>query len=155
MDGTAVALIQDMRSNPLLLLASSLLFTAACGTKVAYIPTNAPAHAPVARAPEAVDVYTVDTPARPFREIGLLEAQKASGFSFHERPEIFAALRKEAARRGCDGVILLGTNDKVDGWSSVSTTPDGGAELSHHTETLEGYRATCIVYEDAGLASVR
>ncbi len=48
---------------------------------------------------------------------------------------------------GCDGLVLLGANDRVD--SPV------GAYRNPLVTTLRGYRGTCIVYEDPGKAIAR
>ena len=52
-------------------------------------------------------------------------------------------MREKAARMGCDGLVLLGANDRMQ-------SPFPGNVVS----TLRGYRSTCIVYADPGTESV-
>lgn len=131
-----------MRSVSFRLAASvfvSLLVLAStgCGTRVEYTPTNTPPRPLTPRAPESVEVITVSQSTRPFVEVAILEARQESGFSLDAPPEVIAKLRKEAGQRGCDAIVMTGSADEVQG----STMRGTGS-----TETLKGYRATCIVY---------
>jgi hypothetical protein len=100
--------------------------------------TNAPPHALRARAPESVEVFTVSRPNRSFVEVAILEARQASVFSTDAPPDVVAELRAEAGQRGCDAIVMTGAADEVVGNSQRGT----GA-----TQTLKGYRATCVVYQ--------
>lgn len=51
--------------------------------------------------------------------------------------------REEAARRGCDGLVLLGSNDGVQ-LHGNSGKYGGGT----YGRTLKGYRGTCVVWKD-------
>ena len=46
-------------------------------------------------------------------------------------------MREDAAQRGCDGLVFVGSND-----ATVVNGTDGNVSNA----TLAGYRATCIVY---------
>lgn len=123
-----------------LLLASLLL--AACGTTTQFASTN-PSPRPLASRPAStVAVFTTTQPDRPFVEVGLIKAQQSSDLSNDDMPDIIAELRREAGRRGCDGVIIAGAADRT-----VPSAFVGGS-----SSTLEGYLATCIVYTDVGPA---
>jgi hypothetical protein len=109
----------------------------ACGTRVTYTQLNTPPAQMVPRHAAGVQVFTTGAPQQPFVEVGLLEAQQESAYSQDRQPQILDKLRQRAAEVGCDGIILLGSNDSVVG--SVS----GGMGW---TTTLAGYRATCIMF---------
>lgn len=125
------------------LLLSTLLL-AACGTTTQWVPTN-PSPRPMASRPvSTVEVWTTGVPNRPYTEVGLISARQSSDLSTHEMPEIIMELRKEAARIGCDAVMLQGKDDKVVGGGS-SFRGTG----SSSTTTLEGYWGACLMYLDA------
>ncbi len=113
------------------------LLAAACGTKVDYSPTNTPPRPMVARAPEQVEVFNASKPTKAFVEVAVLEAQQSSVYSVDNTNAIMTKLRKEAGDRGCDALIVNGQNNAV-----VGSTYDGNGS----TDTLKGYRATCVVY---------
>jgi hypothetical protein len=84
-------------------------------------------------------MFLTKTPERPYVEVGMIEARQGSDMSRVKAPEIIAALRAQAAKQGCDGVVLTGNDDAVVG---------GSARGFGVTTTLKGYRASCIVYEE-------
>ena len=114
-----------------------------CGTRTNYTPTNTPPQPMQPRAPETVEVFTASEPRRAFVEVGIVHAQQKSAFSTHSEPQVIARLREEAARHGCDGVIIAGAHN-----ATVGSSFDG----SGGTSTLTGYRGACIVYELEGEA---
>ncbi len=120
-------------------IAIACLSTAGCGTRLAYMPLNSPPRAMQPRTPESVVMFTSSKPDRPYIEVGVIEAQQESQYSVDESEDVFLKMRRHAAERGCDGLILLGGNDRVEG----QQTGHWGS-----TYTLTGYRATCIVYRD-------
>ena len=89
------------------------------------------------RTSASVGVYTTGAPTQPFIEVGLVEAQQESAMSNDRQPQVLEKLRQRAAEVGCDGIVLLGSNDSVTG--SISRGYGW-------TTTLQGYRATCIVF---------
>jgi hypothetical protein len=128
-----------------------LALLAACGTTTEFVRTNSSYAARPARPADAVDIYTAGPPPRPFVEVGIIEAQQQSAYSSGGMPRVIAELRKRAGAEGCDGVILLGANDKVVGSSYMtgSTYQGTGSVLgSGSTTTLKGYRGTCIAYTE-------
>lgn len=101
-------------------------------------------------------MYTLGLPDRPYAEVGLVSASVRSVWSSSDR-ESFLALRAEAARRGCDGVIVIGPHDRVVVEGAEHQRGDdrevtAGARivrrgsLGRHDETRSQYRGTCIVH---------
>jgi len=116
-----------------------------CGTTIRYAPTNPAPRAMVARAPATVEVFTVQRPAQPFVEVGLLEAEQASELSTDDSTTVLAKLREKAGEIGCDGIILTDRTDRV---VSAQHQQYEGSSLSHTSvNRLQGYRAACIVYQ--------
>ncbi len=129
-----------MKSNLLILgLIPCIAFVAGCGTEFKYVQTN-PTPKPLREVPaEDVVVLTSDHPSEPYAEIGILAVEQRSRLSNDEMPQIIKTLRRKAGKRGCEGVLIQErTSDiKKDHWV-------GGVA------SLEGYRATCIVFLDYG-----
>lgn len=124
-----------------LLLASSLAAVAACGTTTQFAPTN-PSPRPMApRHPDTVQVFTTGNPEVPYVEVGIIQSRQSSRLSLHEMPEMIRELRKEAAKIGCDGVILNGANNTTEGH-----VIDGDGSAG----TLEGFWGACIMWVHAG-----
>jgi hypothetical protein len=112
-------------------VAVAFALAAAACTHVQYRDTN-PAPRPMAtKDPNAVEVYTLGPPQRPFVEVGFIDT-RAGGFL---STDPFFALREEAGRRGCDALVLIGSNDR--------TVSD---PINHSVNTRQGYRAACIVW---------
>ncbi len=111
----------------------------ACGTSVAFTPLNPPPHPVVAKSAQDVVVYMGKQPDRPFIEIGMIEAQQRAGGGGSEA--VIQDARAEAALRGCDGLIILGSHDRT---AVVGHTANGTGSVS--TVTFVGYRASCIVF---------
>jgi hypothetical protein len=118
---------------------------------IVVVNLNAPPHALQGRAPETVTIFTASAPTRPFVEVALIECRREWGKT-ETAQEIFLRLRTAAAKTGCDGLILLGEANLTSG--SIWPTPGlNGPETHGDIETFEGYRATCVVWSDAGTAS--
>jgi hypothetical protein len=112
----------------------------ACGTSMQYVPLNAPPHPMTPRSPDSVEVFMGKQPDRQYVEVGTLESQQSSEFSTDDKAAIIGKMRADAAQRGCDGLLFVGTNDQ---------TVVSGNNGNVNTATLAGYRATCIVYNGA------
>lgn len=124
----------------LFLLAAALL---GCGTHIAYMPTNTPPRMLKPRGVDSVQVFTTRPPERPYVEVGIIETQQESIYSTDDATAVFSQLRDEAARQGCDGLVLLGSNDRME--LQGTSSHFGGTTYSH---TLKGYRGTCIVWKE-------
>jgi hypothetical protein len=120
-----------------LLLSAAAVALCACGVSVTYTQMNSPPRPMKPRAGAAVELFMTQRPARPFVEVGMLEARQEST-AFSDAFDLLTALRDEAGKRGCEAIIVTGESDKVVG--AVSST---GAMAA----TLKGYRAVCIVFQ--------
>ena len=135
-------------SSPRILLGLFLAAAAAaCGTNIDYIPLNSPPHAMAPRAPESVELFTTSPPQRPYVEVGAIESQQQQ-MSTDSVEDIYAKMREAAAERGCDGLVIVASNDATEVNGSMS---HGNGYVS--SRTLKGYRATCIVWTDAAPAA--
>jgi len=107
------------------------LVAVACGTTSSFVQNNSPPHAMVARSPDEVEVHTVQPPARDFVDVGVVEVQERSDFVFTRPAEAVALLRSEAARHGCDSIVVHTETQSPGLFSSAG---------------VRTFRATCIVY---------
>jgi hypothetical protein len=126
-----------------LLVAFMLTGLAGCGTSVEFTRLRSAPPAKSPRGPAQIEIFMARQPERRFIEVGLLEARRESVYSPDETPEIIEAMRIEAAAHGCDGLIIVGSSDKVvgSGWAGPTS---GGAFVT----TLKGFRASCIVFPE-------
>lgn len=118
-----------------------MLLLTACGTTTQFAATNPSPRPLTARPAHSVTVFATGLPDRPFVEVGIIQARQSSELSFDEMPEIIAEMRGEAARQGCDGLVINGTRDA----QSSSTTVSRDAVTSSRS-TLEGFWGACIVF---------
>ena len=131
-----------MSLRPAATLATALLtVVAACGTTTRVVPTNPSPRPLMPRTPDEVQVFTTAAPSEPFVEVAIIQSRQESKYSLDQMPEIVAAMRAEAARIGCDGVVIRGAADKV-----VSDGVWTGNTYYAGTNTLEGFWGACIVY---------
>jgi uncharacterized lipoprotein YajG len=93
-----------MRLLALLVLAFAL---AACAPQTTFVKTNAPPRALAPRAADAVLVFTTSTPDRPYAEVGIVSSRVSTNPP-QSRATLLEAIRTEAARQGCDGLIIAG-----------------------------------------------
>ncbi|MEM6275174.1 MAG: hypothetical protein AAF735_08030 [Myxococcota bacterium] len=118
------------------IVMAPIIFLVACGAKTRFSPLNASPKEMQPRSPETVEIFSSKSPERDFVEVGMISARQSSGFSSEDA--VLPALREEAANRGCDGLILGGSDDEV-----VSGALSNGATT---VTTLKGLTGTCIVY---------
>ncbi len=122
------------------LFTFALIILSGCGSRITYLPTNTAPRALEARPAEQVEIFTASRPERGYVEVGIIESQQESMYSSSAPEAVFQALREEAGKRGCDGLIVLGSNDAV-----------GAVMLQQGAfpYTLRGYRGTCVVWKEA------
>lgn len=101
------------------------------GSHLQFIPTRHTAPEPtLGRTPDQIEIVTAGPPSRAYRELGLIEGEGVG-----DPPQlVLAKMRRYAAELGCDALVVTGGNDRV-----VTT-------IRGYSETLKGYRATCIAY---------
>jgi hypothetical protein len=124
-----------------LAVASLAALVVGCGTTIVFVPLNSPPHALAMRAPESVELFTTSIPTRPYVEVGTIESQQQA-YSGDDTAAIYAKMRAEAGVRGCDALVITGSNDAT---IVSGTTTNGSGSVS--SRTLKGYRATCIAYK--------
>jgi hypothetical protein len=126
----------------------ALTVLVACGTTTRFTALNPSPHPLQARPAATVQVFSTALPSAPYTEFGLIQGSQSSEFSDADMPAIIAAMRGKAGALGCDGLILNGVANR-------STTMVSGPKLDHRSEkTLEGYWATCIVFDGLELAAL-
>jgi hypothetical protein len=118
-----------------------LCFAAACGTTTRFVATNPSPHPLAAKQPQQVDIYTTGSPDVEYVEVGIIQTRQASELSTKDMPGIISDMRSQAAKIGCDGVIINGAADKH---QSSTTVTESSASSS--SSTLEGFWGACIVY---------
>jgi hypothetical protein len=114
-----------------------MLFAAACGTSVVYTQLQSPPHALTRRAPSTVEVCQTE-PTRAYVTVGIVETQPDSVYAeTHMTPELVEKMRREAARVGCDALVLQGS------------TPAPAATLGGRAVASVSYRGACAVFTAA------
>jgi hypothetical protein len=93
-------------------VALAVSLSACASVAVNYTDLNPPPHAIQPKAPEKVEFFSSATPSRKYVEIGTMTAMHDS---ITTNTDMFAKMRIEAAKHGCDGVIITqrGTQEAV------------------------------------------
>jgi hypothetical protein len=123
------------------LVLISVLACLGCGPTLDFTPTQAAPRALRALPVDQVEVFTTSKPARPHLEVGQIKSQQEPG-GVDQPADLIAKMRALAAQHGCDGLIITGRNDSV---TETMLAPGGGTRVY----TLNGFRASCIVYVGA------
>lgn len=110
------------------------LTTVGCGTTVDYAPLNEPEKPMTARSANDVEVFVTQVPIRPYEEVGFLDAHQTTGASLDGTEEILAAMKADAAARGCDALVIH-PRKKPNPYTSRTG--------------LKGYTAACVLYKAA------
>ena len=112
------------------------LIVGGCGTDVQYTAlVRTPREA--GRSPESVKVFLSSPPKRPHRDVGILEAQQMSEFSWDDSRDMIRKMRETAAQVGCDAIFVKGIGSNTDRFLGVTDSPSS-------TKTMT---ATCIRYD--------
>ena len=107
-------------------------------TSTTYTELNAPPRPVQARTPDQVEIFSSGPPERPHVDVGLITAQEGLG---EETPaSLIDLLRRVAAERGCDAVVLAPPGSKTDQTDFVGV------------RSYQVYSGTCLVY---GIAAPR
>jgi hypothetical protein len=123
---------------------ATLSLAAACGTTIRETVINPAPRQMVSRPPETVELFTSGAPARPHVDVAFLEAEESSSWSTDGTPDMFNKLRKRAADRGCDAVVIGGLSSRDPGVNDTETW------LVDHPKGRKGIYGTCIMYTDVG-----
>jgi hypothetical protein len=75
----------------------------ACSTYVTRTWLNEPVSDAQERSPSTVEVFTSGPPPQPHVDVALLHAEAGFG---QENADVIASLRAEAARMGCDAIVI-------------------------------------------------
>ena len=125
-----------MRFGLLSLLALYGGLLVGCGTALNYIPTSEPPRPLYVRSADKVEIFMTKAPNRPFVEIGMIESQQQEA-SLDNEQQVIAKMRQFAGERGCDALVIFSSND--------ATVTSGGPSYTS-SNTLKGYRGSCLVY---------
>jgi hypothetical protein len=116
--------------------ALAALALGGCGSTVtSFMPLNESPRPLAARSVNEVKVFTTSIPKSAFVEVGLLTSGN-SGLASANDFELINLLRVEAAKHGCDALVITGIN---------KTATVAGASA---TESTANYRAVCAVFTD-------
>jgi hypothetical protein len=130
-----------------LALVASALGCVGAGSPLEVVKLNGPGREIRPRDPGSVTIFTTGAPARPFVEVALIQSRRRWGTT-ETASEIFERVRLAAAQTGCDGLVLLGDANTTMGYIWPMPGALGTSDTYGTIETLEGFRATCIVWRD-------
>jgi hypothetical protein len=109
------------------------MLPACAETSVNYSPINPSPRALSPRAPATVEMFASGPPARPHVDVGIITVEEGStGESTPQ--ELLGLLRENAARQGCDGLVVAPPSSKTE------------SDLFAYTYSRRVYSGACIVY---------
>jgi hypothetical protein len=115
-------------------LLPALALVSACGTATRYMQT-APSPRPLtARSEASVTIFTDTAPTVPYVEVGLIQGRQSTQWSHADTFDIYNEMREDAARVGCDAIIVTGSASRQI------------RDINGRRQVLEGYVASCVVY---------
>src|SRR5262245_17805591 len=95
------------------LVLISVLASLSCSSiTLDFIPNKAAPGPLRIRPASQVELFTSAPPARAHAEVGVIESQQKPG-SDVQSSELIAQMRALAGEHGCDGLVILGSNDAV------------------------------------------
>jgi hypothetical protein len=114
-------------------LVFAAALSACTATTVNYSPLNPSPRALSPRPPATVEMFASGPPARPHVDIGIITVEEGdTGESSPE--ELLGLLRQDAARQGCDALVVAPPSSKTD------------SDLFQNTHSRRVYSGACIVY---------
>lgn len=111
-----------------------------CGTSVSFVPTARSPKPLRERTAAEVQFLRQEPQDRPFREIGVIQAEQ-SAQSDETPEEIVALLLEEAGRNGCEAMLLVGRRERLES----APGPDQFGSNSYETY-VNDYEAACLVF---------
>jgi hypothetical protein len=117
------------------------LLLGGCGTAISYTPVADIGDDAEPKHGSEVDVYMSGPPDRPYRDVGLLEAEQETDLSLDDTREMLRKLRRKAGAIGCDAIYLNAVGSKA--------APMAGFDF-RYTDSVKTLAATCIRYTRTG-----
>jgi hypothetical protein len=130
-----------MPTTPLRLAAAlsvSSLLAACGGVTTSIVATNLSPRALSPRPAHEVEVFTAGLPTRPFVEVAVIQTRDTGSSGLAPLPSLVGDMRVEAARVGCDGLLVYSGNNPI---ATEAPRPP--------SRVAEGLWGACIVYGDA------
>jgi hypothetical protein len=114
-------------------LVFATLLSACTPTAVNYNPLNPSPRALSPRSPASVEMFASGPPDRPHVDVGLITVEE--GDTGESSPqELLGILRQNAARQGCDALVVSPPSSKTD------------SDVLAYTHSRRVYSGTCVVY---------
>jgi hypothetical protein len=114
-----------------------VLLVSGCGTAITYTPVADIGDDAEPKTASEVDVYMSGPPDRPYRDVGLFEAEQETDLSLDDTREMLRKLRRKAGALGCDAIYVKG----------VGSNPESVFALSfRESASVKAVSATCIRY---------
>lgn len=133
-----------------------LLTLAGCGHSIEYTAMNKSPHGMTRRAPDSVEVFMTQRPARPAVEVGYFEIEQQSPAA-GGTPEMIRKLREEAAAVGCDALLVSEPHDRIQGYSGQHQGQVNGAGYqgtsNYSASRVRSHRAICLMFTEEASAT--
>ncbi len=107
-----------------------VLLIGGCADSVSYTHLAEPPRPLQSRPVQDVEVLNISPPARPHRNVGVLQAVSGRLLAF-DPPRLIGKLRDQAARLGCDALLITSIDRR---------------ETRYEGPSIEG---SCVVYDEA------
>jgi hypothetical protein len=120
------------RSTRFALVVATLL-SGCTATTVNYSALNPSPRALSPRAPASIEVFASGPPARPHVDIGMITVEEGD-MGESSPDELLALLRQNAARQGCDALVVSPPSSKTE------------SDFLAYTHSRRIYSGTCVVY---------
>lgn len=102
---------------------------------MSFVNSNIPHRPMIERTPDQVALFASGPPKRSYAEVGILMGQ---GGEWDRPDQVLELMRAEAGRLGCEGLIVVGADDSVEGHSN---------KYFGSTTTYKGFHAVCILFD--------
>jgi hypothetical protein len=130
-----------------------------CGHSIEYTPMNRSPHGMQRRAPESVEIFMTQRPARQAVEVGYFEIEQDSPAA-GGTPEMMNKLRENAASVGCDALLVSEPHERIQGYAGQhqGVVRGAGAGTYQGTSTysasrVRSHRAICLMFTEDGATS--
>jgi hypothetical protein len=110
------------------------LLSACTATTINYSPLNPSPRALAPRPSASVEVFSSGPPDRPHVDVGMITVEEGNNGEESSPQELLTLLRQNAARQGCDALVVSPPSSKTD------------SDLFAYTHSRWVYSGTCVVY---------